>query len=209
MDEKKRAENTALAWEYGSRVVKDGKSKVVPIRDAEELQNVFLQGTKRDAKIRAFLQSVQPMDKEWKERIQKDFWWGRKDPEPGIDPILYKLRDKLLSFGGESVCLTFGEEDAEEILTFGQFWHGYRAFREKGQDSHCHENSLYLARHVEGYKLCTGYALSDDGMWRQHSWCIYKAPQTVRIVETTVPRVAYFGYVLGKTSAEEFEQRLW
>lgn len=98
MDEKKRAENAALIWEYGSHVVKDGKSKIVPIRDAEELQNVFLQGIKRDA---------------------------------------------------------------------------------------------------------------NDGMWRQHSWCIYKTPMTVKIVETTVPMVAYFWYVLGETSTEEFEQRLW
>lgn len=207
MDEKRRTEDTALMLEYGSRVVKDGKKQISPLRNADDLQGILFQNEKEDLQIRSFLQSVSPMDEAWKKRVRQDFWWGRKGPEAGIAPILYELRDKLLTFGGESVCLSFGEPDAEEILACGQFWHGYRAIRKRGHNNRCHENSLHLYLQY-GYQLCTGYALSDDGMWRQHSWCIYKTPRTTKIVETTEPRVAYFGYVLGDISRHQFAREL-
>ena len=38
----------------------------------------------------------------------------------------------------------------------------------------------------------TGYALSDDGLWRSHSWVLTKK----RIIETTVSRVKYLGLAL-------------
>ena len=183
INEKRRAEDTALMLEYGSRVVKDGQKQILPLRNAGDLQGILFHNEKDDP-VR-----------------------GRKGPEAGISPILYELRDKLLTFGGESVCLSFGEPDAEEILACGQFWHGYRAVRKKGRACRCHDNSLHLYFQY-GYQLCTGYALSDDGMWRQHSWCIYKTPRTTKIVETTVPRVAYFGYVLGETSRHQFARGL-
>lgn len=207
INEKRRAEDTALMLEYGSRVVKDGQKQILPLRNAGDLQGILFHNEKDDPVIRSYLGSVKPMDEDWKKRVQQEFWWGRKGPEAGISPILYELRDKLLTFGGESVCLSFGEPDAEEILACGQFWHGYRAVRKKGRACRCHDNSLHLYFQY-GYQLCTGYALSDDGMWRQHSWCIYKTPHTTKIVETTVPRVAYFGYVLGETSRHQFARGL-
>ena len=61
----------------------------------------------------------------------------------------------------------------------------------------------------KGYRVCTGYALSDDGMWRQHSWCIDKRPRTTKIIETTEPRVLYFGYVLNDEETKRFIRRLY
>jgi hypothetical protein len=41
-------------------------------------------------------------------------------------------------------------------------------------------------------QIGTGYALSDDGIWRRHSWVL----EGKRLSETTVPRECYFGVVL-------------
>jgi hypothetical protein len=49
--------------------------------------------------------------------------------------------------------------------------------------------------------ICTGYALTRDGMWRQHSW-VYTRSGTV--VETTVKRVQYFGFIMNETECEIF-----
>jgi len=38
----------------------------------------------------------------------------------------------------------------------------------------------------------TGYAISADSLWRQHSWCYDRRRQ--RVVETTERRVAYLGF---------------
>ena len=54
----------------------------------------------------------------------------------------------------------------------------------------------------------TGYALSDDGMWRQHSWCICDAGEEYIedsiIIETTEKRLAYFGFIMDEEESEEF-----
>jgi hypothetical protein len=45
-----------------------------------------------------------------------------------------------------------------------------------------------------------GFALSPDGLWRQHSWALSSAPGG-RVVETTVTRVAYAGLPLAGDAA--------
>lgn len=62
-----------------------------------------------------------------------------------------------------------------------------------GQDNHCHGNSaeLWLTGQADG--IGTGYALNDDGLWRQHSWAL--APDGA-VIETTVGRDLYAGIIL-------------
>lgn len=192
---------------YGTRMVDIcGSRRIVPIVCPEDMDGLYLKSQKEDPDVRAFLASVRPMDPEWKERI-KEFWWGREKRDDRYDPRYYELRDRLLSFGGESVCFSFGEPDLAPILQYGQFWHGYKAKRKRGKPRRCHENALALHRSL-GYGLCTGYALSDDGMWRQHSWCIERRPRTTNIIETTEPRVMYFGFVLDDNYIKRFGRRL-
>jgi hypothetical protein len=62
-----------------------------------------------------------------------------------------------------------------------------------GDASECHGNTAALWIRAEADAIGTGYALSDDGLWRQHSWGV-DADGTV--VETTERRVAYVGVVL-------------
>lgn len=166
-----------------------------------------------------------PIDKEWKDSL-KSFWWATNttvslDEAIGVDkeqhPIyfhetkehlekLLNLRTKILSFGGEEVCLPYIEDDLDLILHDSQFWYGDHAIFKKGIPSRCHQNiACYFLNNPEKMKICTGYALSDDGMWRQHTWGLrtYKTKDDV-IIESTVPRVAYYGTVLSTEDAHKF-----
>lgn len=48
--------------------------------------------------------------------------------------------------------------------------------------------------------IATGYALSGDGLWRQHSWGVLRDG----IFETTETRLKYFGIVLQGERADYF-----
>jgi hypothetical protein len=52
----------------------------------------------------------------------------------------------------------------------------------------------------ERFQIVTGYALSDDGLWRRHTWAL----EGERVIETTEPRVLYFGVRLEKEGAARF-----
>ena len=59
-----------------------------------------------------------PIDERWKETIKVNFW--ATNYEGIVAPMqwpLLKLRDHLLKFGGEEVCLPAHEHDLEKILT--------------------------------------------------------------------------------------------
>ena len=82
-----------------------------------------------------------------------------------------------------------------------------------GRANKCHSNSANLwenNRHDHDVRICTGYALSKDGLWRQHTWLVhyYKTAtqNRVRVIETTCKRVAYYGVELTEEEAEEFSR---
>ena len=52
----------------------------------------------------------------------------------------------------------------------------------------CHENSRKLLKKGKIKYLHTGYALSSDSLWREHSWGV---DFDNKIVETTEPRIVY------------------
>jgi len=71
------------------------------------------------------------------------------------------------------------------------------------QPSRCHANSGFLwDANRDKLELCTGYALSEDGLWRQHSWCWWPAQR--KVVETTERRKAYVGFVMTAKRVEQF-----
>ena len=158
---------------------------------------------------------TEPIDAEWQEWIDKQ-WWTTKyktaddiKPDtfpwaPGRTAEMFKLRDLLLSFGGSQVCMPGYDEDAARIIDRGQLWYGDRIHMMRGRPSQCHRNSSYCWEvNQDKTVLCTGYALSEDGMWRCHSWLVELRPRRNRIVETTEPRIAYFGF--GMTTEEAWD----
>jgi hypothetical protein len=61
---------------------------------------------------------------------------------------------------------------------------------QKMKDSECHNNCDKLFKKKIIKKIFTGYALSNDGRWRFHSWCI---DIDNILIETTEYRIAYYG----------------
>ena len=68
--------------------------------------------------------------------------------------------------------------------------------------SQCHRNvaRIWLEKRLELIGIGTGYSLSDDGLWREHSWGLRREG----ILETTVSRVKYFGVLLQHGDADSF-----
>ena len=58
--------------------------------------------------------------------------------------------------------------------------------------NNCHVNAATLWRGGEVPSVSTGYAMSEDRLWREHSWGL---TADGAIVETNAPRVLYFGFV--------------
>lgn len=122
--------------------------------------------------------------------------WMKSDPDRVV--ILRRrfgaptpLRECLLSMGGVFALVFDSEFDTDNILSRGRLFSTAGLRMKLGRASRCHQNVATL--YAKGkLKICTGYALSDDGLWRQHSWGLDRGT----IVETTEVRVLYFGYEL-------------
>lgn len=154
-----------------------------------------------------------PMDEEWKRTLEKTGKWWYKSDGPNLEnererkamERILPLRERLLEFGGNIACMDLYDEDAEKIMKRGQFWYGEHARMKKGRPSQCHSNSALLwDANREKCQIATGYALSADGCWRQHSWVVQPLTTKYRIWETTEKRIAYFGFILNDEECEEF-----
>lgn len=118
------------------------------------------------------------------------------------DPRYAALYETLLSHGG-TVVTAQPEEDLDEILSRGYAKSGRGAGVRKGETSQCHRNAALLwDGNRDRAVIVVGWALSDDGIWRQHSWV--KDTAEDRIYETTVARKLYFGFDLTPEEAQTF-----
>lgn len=194
----------------GSRVVLDGKSVIAPIDDKAFFDKCLMYSESKNLHAKNTV-AWQPMSDEWKEHCRNNAFWFQdtvaeaRKMFSGMDERLFELKARLLDFAGNTVCLPPYEEDLENILEYGQFWLGYNAERIPGEPCQCHENSALLWRENRDVtNICTGYALSEDGMWRQHSWLIHRKPRSNKIVETTRPRVLYYGFAMPPELSEKF-----
>lgn len=148
------------------------------------------------------------LDDKWQAAINSQKWWasGYTGIERGREQD-HAVIKKILTFGGYEVCMAYMDEDADKILSRGQLWYGDKFLLMKGEPSQCHRNTCDLwEENIKDHEvaIATGYALSPDGMWRQHSWLMHRRYRSVEVVETTVKRVAYFGYVMTHDEALSF-----
>lgn len=165
-----------------------------------------------------------PMDEAdpgWRPCLKENCWWESSNLESGRAAKMGSLtgtelsdfrllHDILIAIGGEETCFPDIEEDMTKILERGRFYKGTSKMI-KGRPSRCHENACLLWRRNHAshdIHIATGYALSKDGMWRQHSWLVQRystaKQQRTRIIETTKKRVAYFGFEMTEEEAERF-----
>jgi hypothetical protein len=125
-------------------------------------------------------------------------------------PEILMLRAKLLGIGGAEIValpLTMGIDPLVPLLEiWGQVMERPVTYR-RMEPSQCQLNVARLwEERKKGSRLIgvgTGYALSDDGLWRGHSWGLTKRG----IMETTVSRVKYFGLPFGGKGADWFCRR--
>jgi hypothetical protein len=133
-----------------------------------------------------------PPDREWLERASEHTRGKGSHPE---------LKEILIEIGGWAAVIPRIESDLKRILARGRRFPG-RSTTMKGEPSRCHSNSACCwDENRELCRICTGYALSKDGVWRQHSW-IYTNKGAV--VETTEKMVQYYGFVMTHDECEDF-----
>lgn len=79
------------------------------------------------------------------------------------------------------------EADTDELPTVTTIIPDHLIMK-KMSDSMCHDNCAELLHKGLCNAMVTGYALSPDGAWRHHSWCL---DHECNIIETTERRIAY------------------
>lgn len=156
-------------------------------------------------------ESIAKDDPDWKQWMKDNAWWYSENLEsPGADQKFAVLHRILLTIGGEETCFPEYEEDMEAILSRGYYRKGTSKMM-VGRPSQCHANAAELWERNKpdhDVSICTGYALSADGLWRQHSWLVHRyqtaTQRRTRVIETTTKRVAYFGFELDDVEAFRF-----
>lgn len=112
--------------------------------------------------------------------------------EPDYAYRWYSLDQRLVGIGGVSVVPPVdAETDIDQLLSIAELSTTKPVMR-KGKPNQCHANTARLWISGEIDEIYTGYALSADGLWRQHSW----GRKGEKIVETTSPRLGYFGFAV-------------
>jgi len=142
-----------------------------------------------------------------------DFFAERRERVVGLFPTYGELRTKLLAIGGLEVVLPRYDELSEpqrnrqryetgRIIDEGRTWQGDQARSEPMEDSNCHVNTAILFKRGAG-SIASGFALSEDGLWREHSW-IVEGVERQGVIETTVLRLLYHGYLLSGEEQDWF-----
>ena len=118
---------------------------------------------------------------------------------------MQELRSCLLGFGGRNLVYPLTPDiDMPMLMSRGEWMTGEIVYKRMAM-SQCHSNvaKLWLAKARKLSAIGTGYALTEDGLWRQHSWgCCPDG-----IIETTTPRLLYWGVSYRGANADAFAKR--
>jgi hypothetical protein len=119
-------------------------------------------------------------------------------------PELKRLKPLLMRLGGDFlVAPPKSDPDLPILLEAGFVMAGPIKLKQL-KSSMCHQNvaAIWKSRKFGIVAVATGYALSEDGLWRQHSWGILRDG----VLETTEARVKYFGILLQGSRADHFAE---
>jgi hypothetical protein len=110
------------------------------------------------------------------------------------------LRKLLLRIGGEELVAR-PDKDVPLLVEYGFVMAG-PVITKRVALGDCHGNLARFWRDKRSQLagIGTGYALSNDGLWRQHSWGVRREG----ILETTEDRLKYFGILLQGPVADSF-----
>ena len=120
---------------------------------------------------------------------------------PGYRQAWLAFEETLLRHGGRRAVPPLEPDVLIGLLAEeGAVFEGDTATVAAGEPSDCHVNAARMWRAHGCDAIGTGYALSDDGLWRQHSWGSAQG----FAVETTTSRLRYFGVVMSGDRAKWF-----
>jgi hypothetical protein len=121
-----------------------------------------------------------------------------------LQPEIEIFRRLLLDIGGIQLVAPPGPDPAVPILIGAGFVMAGLVQCEIMKHIRCHENvaRVWAQQRSGVIGIGTGYALSHDGLWRQHSWGLRREG----ILETTVRRTKYFGRLLQGRDANSFAE---
>lgn len=133
---------------------------------------------------------------------QRDLLSRRLRAAIKFQPEIKLLRALLLGLGGVELVAPSGFDPDVPFLIDAGFAMVGPVKCKIMERSACHKNTalLWLAKQRGLIGIGTGYALSKDGLWRQHSWGVRRNG----ILETTETRVKYFGRTLRQRDADLF-----
>jgi hypothetical protein len=141
---------------------------------------------------------------------QKRFFEQRTKQALKEKAHLKPLLKKLLSLSGKAVVLWNGSTTVNSIahlLAEGRVFSNRGLKVVDGEQSHCHDNVWALWKtKPDDYLVVTGYGLSQDSIWRPHSWCVDRT--TGKIIETTDLRTKYFGVEFSKSEFEDTQEAI-
>lgn len=145
------------------------------------------------------------MDQEQRSEMFKNRVAELDKLHPGYLESFEEMREYLLSKGGWDVVPGFEPDPLVFLMKdYGSEMAGEIELNEM-EVSKCHDNTMNwyesLGDKNSAY-VCTGYCLSDDGLWRGHSWGLANG----KIVETTVARKIYFGLMYKPDEASAKKQ---
>jgi hypothetical protein len=135
---------------------------------------------------------------------QAEFLHRRLDRAVSQQPELERLKELLLHLGGEFlVAPPKPDQDVPMLLEQGFLMSGPIMLNVM-ESSSCHRNvaSVWIRKEFGIVGIATGYALSDDGLWRQHTWGVLRAG----VLETTEERLKYFGLLFQGKRADFFAE---
>ena len=90
---------------------------------------------------------------------------------PGYAEKWRRLESIVLRGGGYAVVPRFNPDQMIDLLVQGgQSFSAEHASLKAGAERECHMNSVALWQAGEASAIGAGYALSEDGLWREHSW---------------------------------------
>lgn len=138
---------------------------------------------------------------------QLEFLRARRERVTALLPAYAALRERLLALGGVEVVLPRYDQfteperrrqdyDVQQVLDRGDTWEGAQAVLECGEENNCHGNAARLCSAGRG-AIASGWALADDGLWREHSWVVAAGDNSgTPLLETTRAWLRYHGFRL-------------
>jgi hypothetical protein len=116
------------------------------------------------------------------------------------------MAERLLQMGGVDAVKPDGDTQIAKVLERGLLHEG-KLVRLLGEPNQCHANASQVWIKSDGEALlCTGYALTENQSWLQHSWCVATVDDHGQVIlETTDPDwKKYFGFVLDEEESFVF-----